>query len=201
VLGPVSLGTPVDKNHEGIPDAATHLVCHKIKDARVAGQPKPDKFPGREVRVTHQLATLTLDLTTPATLCVPTAKGVAEAPPPLATSGVDHFKCYKAKLPKGAPKWEEQIVTLADQFETKETVVGKPALVCTPVDQDGEGIKDPTRHLACHRIKDQSTKPKQPKFVPTEVFTENQFGPGQLELKKPGLLCLPATKVDLGPKP
>lgn len=63
---------------------------------------------------------------------------------------------------------------------------------------DGEGVEDPTRHLTCHQIKDQGAKPPQPKFATHVVFTANQFGAGQLEVKKPRLLCLPATKMDLG---
>ena len=74
------LCNPVSKNGEPIHDKETHLACYKIW-----GWSLP-----RVVLVSNQFGkNQTLVVTSPATLCVPSAK---EVPPPR----FDHFKCYKA---------------------------------------------------------------------------------------------------------
>ena len=68
----------------------------------------------------------------------------------------------------------------------------KPKHLCTPVDKDGEGIIDPVNHLMCYDLKKIKDEPK---FKKTNVFTNNQFGPEQLDVKKEKLLCLPSIKT------
>jgi hypothetical protein len=63
---------------------------------------------------------------------------------------------------------------------------------------DGLTVFHADRNLVCYKTKDAKTTPKQAKFVHTDMLVNNALGQGQLTLKKPSLLCLPATVVDLG---
>ena len=191
-IKPFYLGNPVDKESEGIRVPEAHLECYKIKDTKTV--PKQVKFAQRTVQTTNQFGTETLTVVKPITLCVPSAKDEDSQPPALAVTAVDHFKCYKAKTAKGTPKFQSREVSLADQFETKDTLVIKPAEVCNPVDKNGEGILNPTGHLECYKVKDVSG---QIKFDKTAVFTTNQFGEEALEALKAQRLCVPSTKTDL----
>lgn len=62
-----------------------------------------------------------------------------------------------------------------------------------PVDVSGQGIDDPSAHLACYRIKDERG---QPKFAPVGFFLQNELGIVPLRALGPRLLCLPAGKDD-----
>ncbi len=104
---------------------------------------------------------------------------------------LERFKCYKAKTAAGTAKFQQRMVTLADQFESKNTTVVKPVSICNPVDKDGEGIEDSTAHLACYKIKDVSG---QSKLTPRNVTTENQFGTETLTATKADTLCVPSEK-------
>ena len=48
-----------------------------------------------------------------------------------------------------------------------------------------------------YKIKDAKSKPRQAKFVKTDVFVNNVFGSERLTALKPLLLCVPATVADL----
>jgi hypothetical protein len=60
-----------------------------------------------------------------------------------------------AGLPKGTT------VTVADLFSTTRTLVlKKPKHVCTPVDREGDGIKNADGHLVCYQGKPAKGQPK-----------------------------------------
>ncbi len=105
----------------------------------------------------------------------------------------DDFTCYKAKDLKD-PEFPGAIVSLADQFETKFTDVKKPYFFCNPTSTNSAPIDNPLDHLACYKIKD---IPPQAPFPGAKVQVTNVFGTGQLELKKPYLLCAPSSKTVL----
>jgi hypothetical protein len=96
------------------------------------------------------------------------------------------FKCYKTA---NAPRLPASTVMLADPFETKNTVVRKPALFCNPVDAAGSGITDETAHLTCHKIRNAGG---QPPFTRRDVQVSNRFGAHTLTLVKPTTLCAPS---------
>jgi hypothetical protein len=101
---------------------------------------------------------------------------------------VDHFKCYRAR-PK--TPFARQTVTLADQFGLRNTTVLKPDSICNPVDKNGEGIKDPTAHLACYRIRDVAGQ------IPSgrqRVASSDQFGAKSLGLLGARTVCVPSTQ-------
>lgn len=70
VKKPRYLCVPVDKNGEGIHDAASHLMCYQVK--QVKGDTKFVKVVGAYVH--NQFAAEQLDAKTPSELCVPATK-------------------------------------------------------------------------------------------------------------------------------
>jgi hypothetical protein len=113
---------------------------------------------------------------------MPTAKnGVAT------DTDADRFKCYKAKgaAVSGAG------LTLADQFETKETLITTPAALCLPAHATTPQVDHPQRNLVCYKTKTAKTTPPQAKFVAQEVPTSNALGAEGVRAIKANLLCVP----------
>lgn len=102
----------------------------------------------------------------------------------------DNFKCYKVN-----GQAIQEVVSLSDQFETKQTLVMRPTALCTPVDKNGQGIVNRSTHLTCFSIKDQAG---QPRFQSRKVEVQHPFGKQVLTVLKPQALCMPSTKTDLG---
>jgi hypothetical protein len=105
----------------------------------------------------------------------------------------DHFQCYKVAVSKNTPKFVPALgVSLGDQFGTMTVDVKKPKYLCAPVDKNGEDPTAPTdlAYLMCYQAK-QTDAVKFAKL--TGVFVNNQFGSETLDVKKPALLCVPAT--------
>ena len=95
------------------------------------------------------------------------------------------------KTAKGTPKFESRMVRLVDDLEDRNTLVESVASLCNPADKNGEGIADPTAHLACYKIKDVKG---QPKFVARDVVTSDQFGNLSLRVSGAATLCVPSEK-------
>ena len=142
----------------------------------------------------NQFGELQLTTTRVHTLCVPAIKDQIGN---LNDLNINHFKCYRVRPTRGAPKFTERGAQLADQFEIKATTVVKPYLLCNPVDKNGEGIPDPTNHITCYKIKDVSG---QPPFVPQVPNVTDQFVVQDLqtsartECGRTRLLCVPSSK-------
>ena len=187
---PDRLYNPVDKNGEGILDEITHLLGYKIKAPK--DTPKFEKI--TNVLVQNQFGDITVDVKKPKLLLVPSSKDLSGIPSELDPITVDHYKCYDAKVTKDTPKFVKRLVTLFDPNfgETKIFEVKKPKHLCTPVDKNGEGIIDPVNHLMCYDLKKIKDEPK---FEKRNVFTNNQFEPEDLEVKKEHQLCVPSIKT------
>ena len=192
---PDRLYNPVQKTHDGtttdIIDDESHYVGYKIKTSK--GEPKFEKV--TNVLVQNQFGDIIVDVKKPKLLLVPSAKDHFTTPDLLDLPiTVNHFKCYDVKESEGTPKFEKLIVLLDDpNFGiTQEFEVKKPKMLCTPVDKNGEGIVDPENHLMCYDIKKLMDDPK---FEKLSVFTNNQFGPEDLEVKKQKELCVPFVKI------
>ena len=181
-----SLYNPVDKNNEGISDENSHLVSYDIKESK--GESKFKKI--EDVLVTNQFGDLTVDITNPKTLMVPSFKDHFEIPDEPINPEINHFKCYDAKESKDTPKFEKRNVSLVDQFGNLNMEVYKPKTLCSPVDKNDEGVIDEENFLMCYDLKEIKGEPK---FEKVSVFTNNQFGPEELEAKKPKQLCVPST--------
>jgi hypothetical protein len=176
---PERLCNPVDKNGEGIDDPTAHLMCYDLAPQR--------GFQGREVVVRNQFGDQLLTVVRAESLCVPAEKdGVQSA------LNLNHFKCYRVSQRRG--KFAQRTVTLADQFESKTTIVQRPVSLCTPVDKNGEGVVDAQKHLTCYRIVDVAG---QPEFAQRFVSVEDQFSAQQVQAfrgtcRKASLLCVPS---------
>jgi hypothetical protein len=183
---PVALCNPADQDGGGIADAETHLAGFQIKSVE-----KHVKQTG--VLVENALGTLSLDTAKEDRLLVPSAKSLEGTAVPPVDPPVDHFKCYKAKVSKGTPKFPKGVqVTVADQFDgTARTLdVKKPTKLCLPVDKNGEGIQSPDERLVCYSAKPAKGQAKHAKRAGVSVA--NQFGSGQLDTLKEDVLCVPS---------
>jgi hypothetical protein len=180
---------PANKNQEGVVDPVTHLEAYVIR--AVPGSPR--HVSQRNILVTNQLGFLRVDTIRPDLLLVPTAKDLTTSPPaPNPTShNVDHYKCYKARVTPGTPRFPERVtVTATDQFNTTLTTLRlkKVRHLCTPVDKNGEGLKNPTVHLACYLARGFKTPRHR------GVFLNNQFGPKTLDTSSITEICIPSLK-------
>jgi hypothetical protein len=131
-------------------------------------------------------------------LLVPTAVDLVIQPPPPdpATHDVDHYKCYKVRSTSGMPKFPPAVqVTMADAFTApaKMLDVKRPRLLCVPVDKNGEGIKNPARHLMCYKVKVALGAP--PHTPQLGVRLNNALGRSWLDSKREDMLCVPAGRT------
>lgn len=109
-------------------------------------------------------------------------------------SPLDHFLCYKTKLPKGTPRFTPiPGVTLRDQFERITFDVKKPLDVCNPAQKFVEPVYDARTHLKAYAIKRARGEPR-PKTRDSVV--KNQFHPGGLRVVTKGakVLLVPTSK-------
>ena len=111
----------------------------------------------------------------------------------LSDLNLDHFKCYKAQ--QAVPgSFERRIVTVTDQFRSRDVKVLSPTDLCNPVDKDGEGTLNERDHLTCYSVKNVSRLPGELR----QVEAADQFG--ELSLKVlvgfGERLCVPSTKID-----
>jgi hypothetical protein len=167
------------------PDA--HLLCYKI----AVKPPTP-----HTVVITNQFGQGTFTLSKVSNLCLPTWKSLTGPPgnPAPQPPGLDHFTCYPVKPVAGTPPFQPPAGTrLVDQFAPNGTVVkiGKPKLLCLPTTKilaTGQTFpaQNPAAHLLCFTVS------KTP--FPPQVFDQNQFGTGQVTIKKTSYLCLPSFK-------
>jgi hypothetical protein len=184
------LCTPSDKNEEGTLDAATHGESYQISP--VPGSPRHVRR--TNIRVTNQLGSIRVDTRKPDLLFVPTAKSLVSqpSPPNPGSHRVDHYKCYKVRTTPRTPRFPRTVfVSYTDQFTTTARTLRlkKPRHLCTPVDKNGEGIKNPPIHLMCYTA---GGRPKHQRQ--TGLFVNNQFGPERLDTIKEGEFCIPSLK-------
>src|SRR4051794_34647907 len=78
----------------------------------------------------------------------------------------NRYVCYRVTAEKGATLIKD--FKIRDQFGPGAISLGKPELVCNPVDRDGKAPADPKLHLVCYRPR--GTKASKP------VEVSNEFG-------------------------
>jgi hypothetical protein len=188
VSKPRRLCAPTDNDGSDpqAPAHADHLEDYQIKPYFA--------FSGATLTLANQFGTIVLKLTKPETLMAPTLATTAAPPGPLAVPAVDHFQCYRVKIPSGQPKFQRFEVPLEDGFGSRLVTVTKPRRVCAPVNvnEGAPHAEAHPKHLVCYQIKEASL----PKFTRvTSIFVEPQFGPETLDAKKPDELCVPSAKV------
>jgi hypothetical protein len=106
----------------------------------------------------------------------PTFQQVVQLP------NADHVKCYRAS---SGSAFASRSVVLDDAGGTRAATVLRPDTICTPADKSGEGVADPTAHLACYRLRHPATPAR-------DVRASNQFGSQTLRLGKVRALCVPS---------
>ena len=182
---------PSDKNAEGVVDSATHLVTYLIK------RQSPKHIKRTAILVENQLGPIRLNTVKPRLLLVPSSKSLVSSPPAPSpgASNVEHYKCYRVRVTKGTPKFASgTIVQTSDQFENARSVsLIKPRYLCTPVDKNGEGIKNPDAHYLCYTARPTVGSPLHTRV--SGIFVNNQFGPLQLDTSKESDFCIPSHKA------
>jgi hypothetical protein len=98
------------------------------------------------------------------------------------------------RVTAGTPKFAKgTLVAVGDQFETARLLsLVKPRHLCTPVDKNGEGIKNPQAHYLCYTAKPAVTAPKHTRV--SNVQVNNQFGPLSVDTAKESEFCIPSEK-------
>lgn len=144
----------------------------------------------RRLTVTDRFGTLAIDLVRRSELLIPATVGVGgPLPPPDSTQhDVDHFKCYR---PGGVVAPRGNTVTIADRFTTPRLyTVGRPEMFCAPVDEEGEGIKDPTRNLMCYSVRAVPGSPLTPRQ--SGLFFSYEYGSEQADAVRQDTVCVPS---------
>jgi hypothetical protein len=185
------LGTPADKNAEGVVDATTHLMSYTIKSSF------------RHVRrvnvlVQNQIGALRVDTLKADLLLIPSNKNLLIQPPAPNNTliNVDHYKCYKVKVTAGTPRLPKGItVSVGDQFNAPPKVFAlkKAKHLCNPVSKNGELIKNADAHLLCYIAKGVAGQPKHVRR--SGVQTNDQFRAEVLQTVKESELCIPSVKT------
>jgi hypothetical protein len=104
-----------------------------------------------------QTGELHVDLRKPDRLVLPASKSHTEPlpPPDPATHIVDPYKCYRVKVTPRTPKFPKDLrARVVDQFDQEKLYdLKRPTRLCTPVELDGDAVKDETQNLMCYRVK------------------------------------------------
>ncbi len=186
-----TLCTPADLGG-GVADPGTFLRGYRSRLSK--GLPKYAEEVG--VKVSNQLGDLFVDRKKqPKMLLVPTSVGPSQPPPDPALHSVDHYRCHKAKIPKGAAALPAGTqVTASDMFSVAKTFdLIKPTQLCTPVDVEGVAVKDPAGSLLCYRARRAKGEPKHIPVAALEI--NNLLGVATLDTVKEVEVCLPSRAV------
>jgi glucose/arabinose dehydrogenase len=180
---------PASVNGSTVAEPGTHQQGYAIK--RV---PRSPKFAKALQSTSDPFANRNLLLNQESSLLVPSSTVLgAGGAPPYAPTTVDHYKCYKAALAKGSPKWiAPPSPTVSDLFYPggQSFVMKKPTRFCHPVAADGSTIDTPDGHLLCYGVR----LPPRTKFPKTTVSASNPlFGDDVLVATAVSELCVPAS--------
>ena len=183
-----SICNPAAVNGGTVNEPTAHQEGFAIK--RVPGSPR---FVKALQATGDQFANRNLLLSQESTLLVPSSKVLGDGgAPPYGLTTVDHYKCYRASLAKGSPKFVAPAApTVTDQFYPggQSFNLKKPTRFCHPVAADGSTINEPTAHLVCYGAR----LPAGTKFPKTTVSTNNpDFGADVLLATAVSELCVPA---------
>src|SRR5262245_9538711 len=182
------LCAPADKNGEdpSAPMSPDFMTAYSIK-----GGGKFERV--RAQTVVNQFGTLTVDITTPRTLLVPSAYSPTSLPSSPDGAFVDHFTCYDVRVTNRTPKFPGATVTVQTALETATIQVQKPERLCVPTDKNGEDPTAPTfpENFLCYKTKAKGSPSG-------TAFLNNQFGPQIYGIGSRSELCVP---TQLNPPP
>jgi CSLREA domain-containing protein len=112
------------------------------------------------------------------------------APIPDCPESLDHYKCYSGKDLQ-TPPFHKRTTATADQLSSGYVIALKLAFVCVPVNMNGDNINNPDAHLVCYQTTGDTLEPR------PHLEVSTQFQTSSFEVKKPKLLCVPATLATL----
>ena len=184
-----SFCTPVSVNGSTVVEPDAHQEGFSIK--RIKGSPK---FAKALVSTSDPFGSRNLFLTQETSLLVPSsAVGGNSGAPPYVLTTVDHYKCYRANLAKGSPRWVAPASpTVSGLFYPigQDLVLKRPTRYCEPVSADGSTINAPEAKLVCYGAK----LPPGVKYPKYGVSVNNpDFGEDLLGTTAIGELCVPAS--------
>lgn len=183
-----TLCNPASVDGSTVIEASAHREGFAVK--RVPGSPRYAKA---NQATGDRFAHRNLSLNQETTELVPSSKvlGAGGAPPYTLTT-VDHYKCYRATLAKGSPKFIAPAPpTVVDEFYPggQTFTLKKPTKFCDPVAADGSTINEPGASLVCYGVK----LPPGTRFTKTTVSTSNpDLGDDVLVATAVSELCVPA---------
>jgi hypothetical protein len=197
VLREGALCLPGSLNQTPVIDPTTNVESYVIRT--VTGQPQ--HVPRADVRVENAFGTIFVDTKgKPDRLLMPAAVSLASQPLPPDNNAhdVDHYKCYRTAPTAGRPKYFPRSAQAnhGNAFEERDYGVGRPKHLCAPVDQEGQGIKNPDGYLLCYPAKAVRFSPAHTRRVGVYVATE--LGDERLDSLKEEELCVPS-HVTAGP--
>jgi hypothetical protein len=188
VAKPRQLCAPADKNGEdpSAPESPDFMAAYALK-----GGGKFDRVTAQTV--VNQFGSLTVDVTKPRTLFVPSAYSPDSPPTSPAGAFVDHFTCYDVRITNRTPKFPGATVTVETALETATVQVQKPTRLCVPTDKNGEDPTAPTfpENFLCYKTKSKGSPSG-------TAFLNNQFGAQIYGVGQRGELCVP---TQLNPPP
>jgi hypothetical protein len=172
------LCNPVKKNNEPFRNRRAHLQCYAIRGTQAV-----------DVAVRNQFGPSRLRTTKASRLCLPSKKFRGKRPSRKKVVFTDHFQCYAVQRVDALGRK----VQLRDQFGRAQVTVGRPRLLCNPVQKNNTRVQHPVQHLVCYAINKR-------RFQPRKVKVRNQFGRKQpVKAFKPVSLCVPSLKLRLQP--
>jgi hypothetical protein len=118
----------------------------------------------------------------------------------------ENFRCYNVT---GASV--KQSVVLDDQFESQDTTVLRPVMICTPVNVSPPpcdsgwceewATRNTLAHLVCYRTQKEFPVPgeNEPDFHGAKIVVSNGFGTDDLNATlRSNILCVPSFKCAVG---
>ncbi len=174
---------PASKNAENpaAPLDPCHLAGYEID------QTTPRFRNVRDVQVTNQFGTVTLEVVRPELVLLPTAKDLVTPPAALVDPQIDHFKCHRVIRARD----RQGPLAVTDQFGALTAHLRRPHRLCSPADKNGEGLFDPSVHLLCYT---ERAAPRRPTFQGS-FFMSNQFDDIELDVTRMTEFCVPSTVV------
>lgn len=185
------LCNPASVDAAPLDDPTAHLACYDARDDRYL----TGHFATQYAQIANALGTQTIAIQKPQQLCVPTAMGVAPAPPAPSPLDLDAYRCYKAKAVPGFPA-PEVALGVVDGFADRAVTTRLTFRFCTPAAVGDGGLLHPSQHLACYRFADTTGTPLGENVA---VGTENRFGTLALTARTAAsrFLCMPTTATFL----
>ncbi|MBI3784014.1 MAG: hypothetical protein HY270_11500 [Deltaproteobacteria bacterium] len=206
VIAPLDACQPASINagDPSVPLHRAHLEAYAVTLSKTT--PTQPKFTKGVHTVQNELGTLKLTTLGAASVLLPSAEALGTGgTPPLGSTDLDHFKCYRVAVARAAagqppfPKFTATTIAVNDLFGgSVQITLTKPTKLCLPADLNSGSPAAPghDQHLVCYAAKRSPTTPPLPKFTPVSVSVQNEFGNEVLSAAKIDQVCMPSVRLD-----